>query len=76
MKRSVYHSVELVTVICIGGECEICHNNFGNLHPHEWQHTRGAGGKVSLENSLMCCDWCHSYYQERPKELRKLMEAR
>ena len=50
----------LKTVVCVEGYCEICHkpSYCQNLHPHEVFY-RSQGGKVSLDNSIMCHDWCH-----------------
>jgi len=56
----------LKTVTCIGGFCEICGKPAypnQNLHPHE-RKPRSSGGRLSLENSVMCHDHpCHSIEQ-------------
>lgn len=57
---------QLRSVTCIGGYCEICHKPTGNsiLHPHE-KNPRGKGGKLSLENSIMCHNEpCHRLAQQ------------
>lgn len=43
------------------GKCEECGNppDFVGLHPHE-RKFRSAGGKLSLDNSVMLCNTCHS----------------
>jgi 5-methylcytosine-specific restriction endonuclease McrA len=44
-----------------GGACEICGGNgfpFG-LHPHE-KVFRSHGGVMSMSNSIMLCQGCHS----------------
>jgi len=45
---------------CIGGLCELCKNppDWLGLHPHE-KRKRSAGGRLSLDNSVMVCDSCH-----------------
>jgi hypothetical protein len=54
------HSDLLITVSCIGGICEICHKPAGNefLTPHE-KKNRSQGGRVELQNSVMCHWRCH-----------------
>ncbi len=55
-------SYKLTTVVCIGGNCEICGlpatQYTGPLTPHE-KVKRSAGGIVSLDNSIMCHVRCH-----------------
>jgi len=50
------------------GKCEICGKAesqcFGGLHPHE-KIMRSMGGKLSLENSIICCNTCHGNYGHR-----------
>lgn len=57
---------QLKTVTCAGGCCEICGQpSYPNqpLHPHE-KIFRSNGGKLSLENSVMCHDYpCHAEAQ-------------
>lgn len=45
---------------CIGGLCELCGQppDWIGLEMHE-KIFRSAGGKVSLDNSIMLCDTCH-----------------
>ena len=45
---------------CVGGHCEICGKppDWRGLHPHEYPF-RSHGGKLSLEQSKMCCGTCH-----------------
>jgi len=48
-------------VRCVGGVCEICHDPARDdeiLEPHE-DPERSAGGRVSLEQSVMCHRRCH-----------------
>ncbi len=56
----------LRTVTCVGGYCEVCKKPAGDnqhLHPHE-RISRGRGGELTLENSLMCHDYpCHARVQ-------------
>lgn len=49
-----------VTGYCRGGYCELCHNppRWLPLSPHEIKF-RSAGGKLSLDNSIMLCYTCH-----------------
>ncbi|MDD4876417.1 MAG: hypothetical protein PHQ86_04715 [Dehalococcoidales bacterium] len=66
----VYHSGQRHTftkVECLGGTCECgcgqrADNYTGGLSPHE-KHSRGQGGKLSLENSIMVLNSCHSRLQ-------------
>lgn len=60
--------VELNTVICLGGTCEVCGEPAGNecMSPHE-KTPRGRGGKLSLENSVMC-HWQPCHRQEQKSE--------
>jgi len=49
---------------CNGGYCELCgkaggHMDFDRLYPHE-KVFRSRGGKLSLENSVMCHNWCQA----------------
>lgn len=56
---------DLTTVTCIGGICEVCGKPAGpqHLHPHE-KLPRSLGGKLTLENSVMCHDHpCHALEQ-------------
>jgi len=55
------HSGEVLMVpcgYCAGGHCEYCGKWGLALHPHE-ENPRGRGGKLSVENSRMCCAFCH-----------------
>ncbi len=57
----------LNTVRCIGGVCEICHQSAALneiLEPHE-KNKRSNGGKVSLDNSVMCHRRCHPISKPR-----------
>lgn len=55
--------VELSTITCISGYCECgCGEYSLILHPHE-KHSRGRGGKLSLENSIMVKDNHHAVLQ-------------
>lgn len=58
------HTMELNTIICVGGTCEVCGKPAGEEHmcPHE-KHHRSLGGKVSLDNSVMCHWACHRQEQ-------------
>lgn len=51
-------------VICHGGTCECGCGKSTNyiLEPHE-KHTRGQGGKLSLENTIMILRGCHERLQ-------------
>lgn len=63
---------QMRTVVCIGGRCEICRQPAGNsqLHPHE-KTPRSKGGKLSLENSVMCHDYpCHAIEQNNTLKWR------
>lgn len=57
--------MELNTIMCIGGTCEVCGKPAGDerMSPHE-KHHRSLGGQVSLENSLMCHWACHKKEQK------------
>ena len=57
--------LELNTIICVGGTCEVCGKPAGGefMSPHE-KHHRSLGGRVSLENSLMCHWACHRKEQK------------
>ena len=57
--------MELNTIICVGGACEICGQPAGDEHmsPHE-DPPRSTGGKVSLEDSRMCHWACHRKVQK------------
>jgi hypothetical protein len=67
----VYHSGDKYTftkVECLGGTCECgcgqrANNYTGRLEPHE-QLSRGRGGKLSLENSIMVLRSCHRRLQK------------
>ena len=60
--------IGLNTVICLGGTCEICGKPARDegVSPHE-KTPRGRGGKVSLENSVMC-HWQPCHRQEQKSE--------
>lgn len=60
--------VELNTVVCLGGNCEICGLPAGGkyMSPHE-KTPRGRGGKLSLANSVMC-HWQPCHRQEQGSE--------
>ena len=57
-------------VSCLGGYCECglpeCGHRWAThdkpLHPHE-KLSRGQGGKLSMENSVMVMDECHAKLQ-------------
>lgn len=59
------HLIELTTILCLGGTCEVCGKPAGDecMSPHE-KTLKSRGGKVSLENSVMC-HWqpCHKREQ-------------
>jgi len=61
--------IELTSVVCVGGMCEICGEpaRGENLRPHEYKVSRGQGGKVSLDNSVMCHWRCHLPRHTTPK---------
>lgn len=55
--------VEVSTITCISGYCECgCGEYSPILHPHE-EHSRGRGGKLSLQNSKMVKDNHHDILQ-------------
>ena len=60
--------IELNTIICLGGTCEVCGQPAGDevMSPHE-KTPRGRGGKLSLENSVMC-HWQPCHRQEQKSE--------
>ena len=60
--------LEYNQVVCMGGKCEICGKQGGNelglLYPHE-RISRGRGGQLSLQNSIMCHNRpCHELAQK------------
>ena len=59
------HLVELNTIICVGGICEVCGQPARDevMSPHE-KTLKSRGGKVSLENSVMCHWACHKKEQK------------
>ena len=59
-------------VRCVLGKCECGCNEYANLlHPHEL-HSRGRGGRLSMENSLMVKDTHHAVLQNNlPKWSRE-----
>lgn len=64
------HLVELNTIICLGGTCEVCWQPAGDecMSPHG-KTLKSRGGKVSLENSVMC-HWSPCHRQEQKSEPR------
>lgn len=69
----------LTTVTCVGGMCEICGEPAKGeiLRPHEYKLSRGQGGRVSLENSVMSHWRCHLPRHTKPKsELQPLIPKR
>ena len=69
IKRNDGSQHEIKRVVCIGGVCELCkmHANGEILEPHEAITKRSAGGKVSLENSLMVHRSCHKDQHSKPQ---------
>jgi hypothetical protein len=76
----VYHSGERYTytkVECFGGICEcgdpdcpkFAGYRNGSLEPHE-KLTRGRGGTLSKENSIMVLRACHRRLQKREPQLK------
>jgi len=62
-RNGTKHTINRVK--CINGRCEcgFCGGEFSPiLHPHE-KHSRGRGGKLSMENSLMVSDSHHAVLQ-------------
>ena len=69
-------SLELTSVVCVGGMCEICGEpaRGETLRPHEYKVSQGQGGKVSLDNSVMCHWRCHQPRHTTPKsELKPII---
>ncbi len=50
--------VELTTVVCFGGKCEICGHDAYILEPRE-KISRGLDEAVSLKNSVMAHHHCY-----------------
>ena len=70
------HLIELNTIICLGGNCEICGQPAGNenMSPHEYKVSQGQGGKVSMGNSVMCHCHCHDKRHITPRsELKPII---
>lgn len=65
---------EQTVVTCYNGTCEICGQFSDVLSPHEKRH-RSLLGKLSMANSVMCCNPCHTKHQNDAKsafnEVRK-----
>lgn len=54
--------MELTTVTCINGICEVCQMRRTVLYPHE-KIPRSKGGKLNLKNSIMVDNHCHQIKQ-------------
>lgn len=74
IKRNDGSQHEIKRVVCIGGTCELCGFHGDYLEPHEANTKRSAGGKVSLENSLMVHRSCHNGEHPGP-QLKWLKEG-
>lgn len=61
IKKKTREVVDVPISYCKGGICEICGKPAGayGLHPHE-KNFRSRGGLLSLENSVMCHNYCQA----------------
>lgn len=56
---------EYTKVTCLNGICEICGKPANELHPHE-RPFKSHGGKLSLEQSVMCHNKCQAVEHGEP----------
>ena len=55
-------------VRCINGRCEKC-GEFNHYLDYHEKHSRGRGGVLSMENSIVICRKCHKILQNREPRL-------